>query len=85
MKRTRKRARGARRGEVPVFESVAEIQRLRPRHHQTLDLLLLDHDEHRIARKLGLARNTARGYVKTVYRRFGVNSRAELRALWTLG
>ena len=55
---------------------------LSPRHQQTLDLLLAGDAEKQIASKLGLSRHTVHDYVKAVYRRFGVNSRGELLALW---
>jgi DNA-binding CsgD family transcriptional regulator len=32
--------------------------------------------------KLGISRHTVHDYVKSVYRRFGVSSRAELLARW---
>ena len=53
-----------------------------PRLRQTLDLLLAGDAEKQIARKLGLSPHTIHDYVKAVYRRFGVCSRAELLALW---
>jgi DNA-binding CsgD family transcriptional regulator len=53
-----------------------------PRLRQTLELLLHGDGEKQIAGKLKLSQHTVHGYVKEVYRRFGVNSRAELLALW---
>jgi DNA-binding CsgD family transcriptional regulator len=55
---------------------------LGPRLRQTLDLLLAGDAEKQIAGKLGLSQHTIHDYVKAVYRRFGVGSRAELLALW---
>jgi len=55
---------------------------LGPRLTQTLDLLLAGDAEKQIARKLGLSPHTIHDYVKAVYRRFGVSSRAELLARW---
>jgi len=52
------------------------------RHKQTLELLLAGDAEKQIAGKLGLSRHTIHDYVKAIYRRFGVNSRGELLALW---
>lgn len=52
-----------------------------PRERATLDLLLTGVSEKEIARKLGISRHTAHGYVKNLYRKLGVRSRAELMAL----
>jgi DNA-binding NarL/FixJ family response regulator len=52
------------------------------RLRQTLDLLLAGEGEKQIALKLTLSPHTVHDYVKAVYRLFGVNTRAELLALW---
>jgi DNA-binding NarL/FixJ family response regulator len=52
------------------------------RLRQTLDLLLAGEGEKQIALKLTLSQHTVHDYVKAVYRLFGVNTRAELLALW---
>lgn len=53
-----------------------------PRLRQTLDLLLVGDGEKQIAGKLKISPHTVHQYVKSVYKRFGVSSRAELLALW---
>jgi|GEM_PF-3052795 len=68
---------------VPV--SVAgnsPLPRLAPRLLRTLECLLAGDGEKQIAKNLKLSRHTVHDYVKGVYRRFNVNSRAELLALW---
>jgi DNA-binding CsgD family transcriptional regulator len=55
---------------------------LSPRERQTLEALLTGASEKQIAARLGVATSTVHGYVKAVYRRFGVHSRAELMARW---
>jgi DNA-binding NarL/FixJ family response regulator len=53
-----------------------------PRLRQTLELLLAGDSEKQIAGKLKLSPHTIHDYVKSVYRRFNVCTRAELLALW---
>jgi DNA-binding NarL/FixJ family response regulator len=53
---------------------------LPPRLRQTLDLLLAGDAEKRIALKLGLKQSSVHSYVKVLYKRFNVSSRAELLA-----
>ena len=84
MKRSIPRAPRARDWGFPARDTVPVGLRLRPRHHETLDLLLSGNDEKKIARKLGLSRHTVHDYVKAIYRRFEVNSRGELLALWVV-
>lgn len=55
---------------------------LPPRLRQTLFLLLEGAAEKEIAAALQLSTHTAHDYVKTIYRRFGVNSHAKLLAQW---
>jgi len=55
---------------------------LSPREGQTLELLLAGEGEKQIAARLKISQHTVHGYVKSVYRRFDVSSRAELLALW---
>lgn len=52
--------------------------RLSPRQREILDLLLNGKLVKQAAHELGLARSTALGYVKDIYRRLGVRSHAEL-------
>jgi DNA-binding NarL/FixJ family response regulator len=53
---------------------------LSPRLRQTLQRLLEGDSEKQIAIHLGLSRNTVHVYVKSLYKRFAVQSRAELLA-----
>jgi DNA-binding CsgD family transcriptional regulator len=67
-----------------AFEASAEAPRNRPRlsrrERQTLDLLLTGAPEKHVAERLGVSRHTAHDYVKVVYRKLGVTSRAQLMA-----
>ncbi len=55
---------------------------LAPRQRQTLELLLDGKSEKEIALRLAISRHTVHVYVKLLYKRFGVSSRAELLARW---
>jgi DNA-binding NarL/FixJ family response regulator len=68
--------------DTPIARSPVDpvLAALSPRLTQVLDLLLLGDAEKQVARKLGLSPYTINGYVKDLYRRFGVNSRGELMA-----
>jgi DNA-binding CsgD family transcriptional regulator len=55
---------------------------LSPRERQTLELLLAGHAEKQVASQLRISRHTVHVYVKSLYKRFGVNSRGELLARW---
>jgi DNA-binding CsgD family transcriptional regulator len=55
---------------------------LSPRQRQTLELLLTGHAEKQIAARLDISRHTVHVYVKSLYKSFGVCSRAELLARW---
>jgi DNA-binding CsgD family transcriptional regulator len=50
------------------------------RERDTFALLLTDASEKQIAARLGLSRYTVHGYIKTIYKKLGVTSRAELMA-----
>ena len=52
------------------------------RQRQTLELLLAGNAEKQIAARLSISRHTVHVYVKSLYKRFGVNSRPELLAKW---
>ncbi|RKG71776.1 DNA-binding response regulator [Corallococcus sp. CA054B] len=54
--------------------------RLTPRERQTLELLLQGLGDKQIAARLGISRFTVNQYTKTLYRRFGVQSRTALIA-----
>jgi DNA-binding CsgD family transcriptional regulator len=67
---------------APPIQGKQPMPALGPRLRQTLELLLAGDGEKQIAGKLALSRHTVHDYVKDVYRRFGVSSRAELLSLW---
>lgn len=52
------------------------------RQRETLELLLAGNAEKQIAARLSISRHTVHVYVKSLYKRFGVNSRPELLAKW---
>jgi DNA-binding CsgD family transcriptional regulator len=56
------------------------VARLSPRERQTLDLLLAGLADKEIADRLGISPHTVNQYTKSIYRRFGVRSRAALLA-----
>jgi DNA-binding CsgD family transcriptional regulator len=58
------------------------VSSLSPRLRGVLAGLLEGDSEQQLAIRLGLTRDTTHQYVKAVYRRFDVNSRAELMARW---
>jgi DNA-binding CsgD family transcriptional regulator len=60
---------------IPGFTSGDELS---PRLEQTLRHLLNGDSEKQVARKLDLSQHTVHVYVKALYRRFGVSTRAEL-------
>ena len=68
--------------ELAAPERIAEqsLESLSPRLRQTLGCLLEGHSEKEIADRLGLSATTIHQYVTALYRRFGVQSRAQLMA-----
>ncbi len=54
--------------------------RLSPRERETLALLMTGAPEKQIAARLGISPHTAHDYVKALYKKLGVTSRAELMA-----
>ncbi|WNG47410.1 helix-turn-helix transcriptional regulator [Archangium minus] len=67
------------RARVPAVDKSLRA-RLSPRERQTLELLLRGLMDKEIAEHLGISRFTVNQYTKSVYRRFGVHSRAALIA-----
>jgi len=67
----------------PVSPPESQALDLPPRLRQTLELLLEGCSEQEAAMRLNLSRHTIHDYVKDLYRRFGVTSRAQLLARWT--
>jgi DNA-binding CsgD family transcriptional regulator len=64
----------------PSTDNDARRATLAPREAQTLDLLLAGHTDKEIADRLGIRGHTVNHYTKSIYRRFGVCSRAALLA-----
>jgi DNA-binding CsgD family transcriptional regulator len=65
---------------IPRDKRASQHRDFSRRERQTLDLLLTGASEKGIAEALGLSRHTVHDYVKVVYRKMGVGSRAELMA-----
>jgi DNA-binding CsgD family transcriptional regulator len=65
------------RGDAELAELNGELS---PRLEQTLGCLLAGASEKQVASHLKLSRHTVHVYVKALYRRYGVSSRAELLA-----
>ncbi len=61
--------------------TVVDSVRLSPRERETLEYLLTGAREKQIADSLEVSQHTVHQYVKSIYRKFGVTSRAELLAL----
>jgi DNA-binding CsgD family transcriptional regulator len=64
----------------PPQTAAPSLPDLSPRQEQTLQLLLKGDSEKQVASKLELSKHTVHVYVKELYRRFEVSSRAELLA-----
>lgn len=62
-----------------------EITRLQPRHRTILNLLGDGWPRKKIAAHLGISENTVHGYVKEIFKHFGVHSQSELLARFTKG
>ncbi len=61
------------------------VPRLSKRQRLTLNLLTLGHSHKQIADRMTISPNTLQGYVKEIYRHFGVNSQAELMSRFFQG
>lgn len=57
---------------------LASGPRFTRRERLVIDLLLQSHGRKEIAKRLGISVNTVQGYIKDIYRRYGVHSHAEL-------
>jgi DNA-binding CsgD family transcriptional regulator len=62
-----------------------QISRLYPRHRTVLNLLGEGWSRKKIAAHLQITENTIHGYVKDIFKHFGVHSQAELLARFTKG
>jgi DNA-binding CsgD family transcriptional regulator len=67
-------------GTVLATARDPSVSRLSPRLRQVLGALVEGDSEKQVGRRLGLRPDTVREYVQTVYRHFGVHTRAELLA-----
>jgi DNA-binding CsgD family transcriptional regulator len=65
-----------------AIDALLKAQRLSRRMEQTLRSLLGGDSEKQVAAKLGLSQHTVHVYVKQLYKRYGVSTRAELLAIW---
>jgi DNA-binding CsgD family transcriptional regulator len=72
----------AKQAPASVSPVISMGEPLSRRERQTLDLLLTGNAEKQIAAQLSISRHTVHVYVKSLYKRFGVNSRSELLAKW---
>lgn len=61
-------------------ETAAQVIKLSPRERQVISCLMKGDSRKQVARVLKLSEHTITDYVKALYRKFGVNSRAELLA-----
>ena len=66
----------------PVFSPDRDNRDIPPRQQQVLAELKEGRREKEVAAKLGLSPETVHVHIKAIYRRFAVNSRAELLSLW---
>jgi len=69
---------------IPVLDDEngdREVRRTRTQHRADLSLLVSGVDLRSAAARLGITVNTARGYVKNLYRKLGVHNQLELLAL----
>jgi len=62
---------------APAEETGEAEQRLSPRERETLSLIAKGYKLPEVATQLGVTRNTAAGFIKAVYRKLNVSSRAE--------
>ena len=70
------------RGSNSLSAAAGESAELSPRAIETLKGLLEGLSEKQVAKRLALSKHTVHSYVKALYRRFEVNSRSELLAIW---
>jgi DNA-binding NarL/FixJ family response regulator len=64
-----------------IFDQRDDRKPLPPHLQRVMDLLHSGLNQSRIAAALGLSPHTVRGYVRDIYRRFGVNGRLQLISL----
>ena len=66
------------RGKNPSPETAGKLERLTGRERQVLELICRGVNSAAVARELGVAGNTVRNYVSSLYKKLDVHSRAEL-------
>lgn len=71
--------------DVPEAESVENAHKLTPRLRVVFMLLIKGWNRKKIAAHLGITPNTTAGYIKTIYRQFGVSSQSELISAFVQG
>lgn len=67
---------------VGMAASHPALERMTPRERDVLQALLRGMSTKEVARAVGIKDQTAAGYIKSVYRHFGVHTRAELLSLY---
>ena len=67
------------------FSGLELFTRLYPRHRTILNLLCDGWSRKKIADHLGLSVNTVHGYIRTIFRHFGVHTQSELLSRFTHG
>ena len=70
---------------VPVVEASATVLQLSPRERQVLMFLIAGDNRKQVALKTKLSEHTVTDYIKAIYKKFGVSSRAELLAKFIQG
>jgi DNA-binding CsgD family transcriptional regulator len=67
---------------ITVRTAPAGPQSMSPRLRETLDLVLEGLDKREIAERMKLSPNTVHGYIRELYKIYGVTTRARLMAKW---
>lgn len=62
---------------------IEAIEQPGPRERQVLELVALGYTNQQIAQALQLSEATVKGYVRTLYLKLGIQSRAQAARLWT--
>ncbi len=62
---------------------IEAIEKLGPREKQVVELVALGFTNQQIALVLQLSEATVKSYVRTVYLKLGIQSRAQAARLWT--
>jgi DNA-binding CsgD family transcriptional regulator len=65
-----------------IRPDTAKRRSLTDRECEVVDLVCLGHNSSIVARQLGITRRTVENHLRSVYAKFGVNSRTQLAAHW---